>query len=379
MRTIDLIHKAIAAAVVACTLVLASCAVHEWPENGGVEPVEPEPTKYPVILKLNYDTNLPLYRVIENQLKSRASIADKYDVRYTIEIYKVLDVVANTKELYSREVLTRDDVNTLNHSLLINMPEGYYEFYVWTDYVDAGTSNDTFYTTENFSSITVINYQGNNDFRDAFTGVLTSFVTPMTSELIIYNKRPLAKFNFITTDLDRFIDKMLELEAKKESSAQSEYDATPQDAPRGSQQEATAADGSSTEAQTPSRVIDISEYKVVIRYSQFMPSEFDIFSFIPVYSLPNMSFESTITPISDTEAELGFDYVFVNGDEFIIPIIVEVYDKTGQKVSGINPINIPLMRGQLTTVRDEFLTSQASGGIGINPDFEGPDLIYPVN
>lgn len=368
MRTIDFIHKTIAAALMVCTLVLASCAVHEWPENGGVEPVVPEPPKYPVILYLSYDTNLPLYKVMENQLKSRTSMANQYDVRYTIEIYKILDAVTNSKELYSREVLTRDDVNTLNHSLLINIPEGYYEFYVWTDYVDAGSSHDKFYTSENLASITVINHQGNNDFRDAFAGVLTTFVTPMTSELRIFNKRPLAKFNFVTTDLDRFIEHMLELKAKAEAEASSKPGS-----------DSASANDSSPEAEAPSRVIDINEYKVVLRYSQFMPNEFDIFSYIPVYSLPNISFESTITPISDTEAELGFDYVFVNGDEFIIPIIVEVYDKTGQKVSGINPINIPLMRGQLTTVRDEFLTSQASGGIGINPDFEGPDFIYPVN
>ena len=328
MRISNYIYRAIAAALMACTLVLASCAVHEWPKDGG-EPVIPEPPKYPVILYLDYDTDLPLYKVIEYQLESRSAMAVDYDVRYIIEVYTVEDEYLGTKKLYSREMFTRDDVNTLNHSQQLNLPEGKYEFYVWTDYVDAGTTGPKYYLADDITTITVQNHEGNNDFRDAYAGVLKTEITPLTTEVRVMNRRPLAKFSFVTTDLDRFIEHMLELEAQ--AKAESE------------------------------------------------PNEFDIFSYIPIYALPNISFESEITPISDTEAELGFDYVFVNGEEFIVPIIVEVYDKEGKKVSGINPIDVPLMRGQLTIVRDNFLTSQASGGIGINPDFEDPDYIFEVN
>ena len=173
---------------------------------------------------------------------------------------------------------------------------------------------------------------------------------------------------------------MLELEAQ--AKAESEKNEGQEENPR-SDDPAEPASASADEPATASddftRGVNIQDYKVVFRYSQFMPHEVDIFSYIPIYALPNITFESEIKPLSDTEAELGFDYVFVNGEEFVIPIIVEVYDKQGNKVSGINPINVPLMRGQLTTIRDNFLTSQASGGIGINPDFEDPDYIYEVN
>ena len=379
MRAIDFIYRAIVAATLACTLVLASCAVHEWPKEE-VDPVIPEPPKYPVILYLDYDTDLPLYKIIEYQLESRSAMAVDYDVRYIIETYTVLDEQLNRKELYSRDMFTRDDVNTLNHSQLLQLPEGKYEFYVWTDYVDAGTTGPKYYLADDFTTITVHNHEGNNDFRDAFAGVLKVDITPMTTEVRVMNRRPLAKFNFITTDLDRFVEHMLELEAQ--AKAESENNEGQEENPR-SDEPAEPASASADEPATASddftRGVNIQDYKVVFRYSQFMPNEFDIFSYIPIYALPNITFESEIKPLSDTEAELGFDYVFVNGEEFVIPIMVEVYDKQGNKVSGINPINVPLMRGQWTTVRDNFLTSQASGGIGINPDFEDPDYIYEVN
>lgn len=375
MRAINSIYRAIATAV--CTLVLASCGVHEIPNE---KPVFPERITYPVVLYLDYNTELPLYTTVEDKIPARASMAANYDVRYTIEIYEVIDTYLNTRLFYSREVMTRDDVNTLSHSRLINLPEGKFEIYVWTDYVDSGSTADKFYNTTKFDVITVQNHVGNNDFRDAFAGSLKTDVTPLTTELRVTSGRPVAKFNFITTDLDRFIDHLLEMEAEAnaESNNNSNTGGGNSSAADNSNSNDLSGAESSTSAQDPTRGIKIEEYKIVFRYSQFMPNEFDIFSYIPIYALPNITFESTIKPLSLTEAELGFDYVFVNGEEFTLPISLEVYDREGKRISGINPIEVPLMRSQLTTVRDNFLTSQASGGIGINPSFNGPDHIFEV-
>lgn len=381
MRTIDFIYRAIVAALMSGTLVLASCDVHEFPE------VElPEPT-YPVILYLDYNTDLPLYKILENQLKSRTAIAVDYDVRYIIETYKVLDEHLSKRELVSREVLTRDDVNTLNHSKALSLVEGKYELYVWTDYVDTGTTLNKYYNADDFTTITVMNHEGNNDFRDAYAGVAEveikkpdqnvpapqSDLTP-TTEVHVANRRPLAKFNFITTDLDRFIDHVLELEAQAKAEAEKNEGGVSSH----SEEDATRNEDSTPSAEDPTRGVNIKDYKIVIYYNQFMPNEFDIFSYIPIFAIPNMSFVSEIKPISETEAELGSDYVFVNGEEFILPIRLEVYDKQGNRIANTNPLNVPLMRGQLTTVRDNFLTSYASGGIGINPGFQGPDYIFEV-
>ena len=314
-------------------------------------------------------------------------MAVNYDVRYIIETYKVLDEHLSKRELVSREVLTRDDVNTLNHSKALSLVEGKYEFYVWTDYVDTGTTLNKYYNADDFTTITVINHEGNNDFRDAYAGVAEveikkpdpnvpapqSDLTP-TTEVHVANRRPLAKFNFITTDLDRFIEHVLELEAE----AKAESEKNEGGASSHSEDDATRNEDSTPSAEDPTRGVNIKDYKIVIYYNQFMPNEFDIFSYIPIFAIPNMSFVSEIKPISETEAELGSDYVFVNGEEFVLPIRLEVYDKQGNRIANTNPLNVPLMRGQFTTVRDNFLTSYASGGIGINPGFQGPDYIFEV-
>jgi hypothetical protein len=62
-----------------------------------------------------------------------------------------------------------------------------------------------------------------------------------------------------------------------------------------------------------------------------------------------------------------------------VHVVIEVFDKDNVSVSCTEPIPVPMVRSKLTTVRGEFLTSQASGGVGINPGFDGPDFIYDAD
>ncbi len=68
---------------------------------------------------------------------------------------------------------------------------------------------------------------------------------------------------------------------------------------------------------------------------------------------------------------MGFDYVFVGDSESVVSIIVEVYDTDGSLLSRTKSIDVPLMKSKLTTVRGKFLTTDASGGVVVNPDYEG--------
>lgn len=333
----------VATAVVAT--LLFSCSVHEWPYEVEI----PEPSKYPMVLHLNYDTELPQYKIIDYQVSRSGSASDdNHDARYTVEIYKIVNEYLSQKELVLRERFTRDDVSSLDNQMNIELAEGKYAFHVWTDYVDAGTSEDKYYNADNFSAIVITEHEGNNDFRDAFVGHLEMDVTAQTTDIYVENQRPLAKFNFIATDLDEFIAQTLEASGK---SGNAEVDVTD---------------------------IDVSDYRVMFRYSQNMPSEYDHFLDMPVDITPNVRFESKINVLSSTEAEIGFDYVFTNDSDYPTPISVEVYDKDGNLVSFVNDIPVPLKRGHLTTIRSRFLTQKSSGGIGIDPDFEDPDYVYIV-
>lgn len=333
------------AVVAAATLLFASCSVHEWP----YEEVEPELPKYPLTLHLNYLTELPQYVIVDYEVsrsdaQAEAEAEPAHDRRYTLEVYKIINEYTSKKELVLRDRFTEAELNPIDKSLTIELTEGKHEFHVWTDYVDPGTSNDKYYNADNFSAIVITQHVGNTDHRDAFVGHLTADVTELTTDLYVDNVRPLAKFNFIATDLDEFVKEMAKVQQKENGSSE----------------------------------IDLNDYRIMFRYSQNMPSEYDHFLDMPVDIMPSVRWESKIRTISETEAEIGFDYVFTNNSDFPTPISVEVYDKTGNMISAVNDIPVPLKRGELTTIRGRFLTQEASGGIGIDPDFEDPDYIYIV-
>lgn len=119
--------------------------------------------------------------------------------------------------------------------------------------------------------------------------------------------------------------------------------------------------------------IELEDYEVRFRYNMFMPSSFNMFTDKPADSWTGMSFASIMTPINENEISLGFDYVFVNGSETTLSISVEVYNGDNELLAASNPINVPIVRSKLTIVRGAFLTLDASGGVCINPGYDGDD------
>ena len=61
----------------------------------------------------------------------------------------------------------------------------------------------------------------------------------------------------------------------------------------------------------------------------------------------------------------------VNGHESSVAVCMEVYDPDGELIGSTSTISVPTMRGRNTIVRGRFLTSQATGGVGIDPGFDG--------
>ena len=241
------------------------------------------------------------------------------------------------------------DVTDPDHRVSMEIGEGSYRFIVWADYVDGGKEEDKFYATGDFKEITLAgeSHCGNNVFRDAFRGEATATVasgdgTPQ--EITVEMERPLARFQFVTTDLETFITNALK--------------------------EQEARDGAEKE-NSPTKAVNLDDYRIVFRYTGFMPSAFNAFTDKPIDAVTGVSFTGRITRLSDTEAELGFDYVFVNGTESTVPIAVEVYNLENELLSSTDPIDVPLERSKLTIVRGPFLTTQASGGVGIDPGFDG--------
>ena len=320
---------------VLCGMLSASCDVHEFPN-----PVEKE---YPFVLHLNYDTNMPLYKIVEYHEDTR-SLDNNYDIRYIVKVYPAGD----SREELSHYEFFKDELATLENDVTLMLKEGEYKFVVWTDYVSSLNNDDMFYDTQSFEEILLLGdeHYGCNDLRDAFNGTVEAAVSETSLEATVEMGRPMAKFSFISNDLEEFMASMAKMRTVKDN-------------------------GNET------RAVELSDLKVVFHYYGFMPSSFNMFTNKPASAVTGVSFESEIKALNEKEADMGFDYVFVNGAESAVSVYIEVFDADGTLLSGFKPIKVPLVRSKLTVVKANFLTSEASGGVSIVPDFDG-EYNFPV-
>ena len=91
-----------------------------------------------------------------------------------------------------------------------------------------------------------------------------------------------------------------------------------------------------------------------------------------------MSFPGKVEQLSGKEARLASDYIFVNGSESAVMVNLEIRNSKGEVLNQAEGVKVPIVRGKLTTVRDEFLTRSYSPGIGIDPGFDGNiDIVIP--
>ncbi len=318
----------------------AGCDVHEFP-------VIPE--RVPFTLRLNCRTQLPIHEEINYTTRSGRS-SEHHDMRYMINVYRSDDGESFTREADTTVIYTMSLDEEQNHGISLDLPEGHYNFIVWSDHVDRGTDCDKYYNTSDFAEITYPDrsgYEGCNDFRDAFRGTVQAVVDydqhpgggVVIQEAVVHLERPLAKFKFISNDLEEFVGQIV-----------------------------ARAESKGVEA---SKTIDPDDYRVVFRYTGFMPCSFNMFTNKPNDSWTGVSFEGRMIPAGDNEMELGFDYVFVNGTESKTSVVVEVYDREGELLSSTNPVEVPLVRSKMTIVRGNFLTTRATGSVGINPEYNG--------
>lgn len=339
--------------------MLSACDVHEWPDT-------PEFVK--MHLRLNYETDMTEWKhlydgasVIEQGLrKTYESRQDYGKIRYIVRTYPVSEKQRTVQDYTQEFVFTKDISEGYNHEVTLDVLPGNYNVMVWSDLVK--TNSDTYlYNVENFAEIMLQgDHKGNTDYRDAFRGtnsisLVADIVGRLPDTLNVAMQRPLAKFEFITNDVLEFIDK----ETTRISS------------------EANGNRSVLTD-ETTTKTVNIEDYKVVFYYVGFMPNVYSMYTDKPVDSSTGVMFESTLKKLSDSEASIGFDYVFVNGKESAITLKIGIYNNEGTQLSMTEAIEVPLSRSLHTIVTGTFLMSEASGGVSINPDFDGDhNLIFP--
>lgn len=351
----------------ALVALLTSC-VHQFPVT----------TPADVKLTLTFDKDMSYYRtfIFPDETKSASSrdlydelfeqnFADhaSYDLRYTIEAYPVLGNGSISRDPEQRWVFTADDpLASEDLTVTLTIGEGKYEFRAWADYVADGSQSDLFYKTNNWvDGIRVYSnngHQGNTDWRDAFAGKQIvevirygSIVEPSSGTIQMH--RPLGKYIFITNDLDDFTTKVLR----------------------------TKSEQAELQGSTKVPEFNINDYSLTIAYTGFMPSSYSMITDRANDSEVNVRFTSKLYQIDEKRAIMGFDYVYANPENSTqtnVIMGIELKDKDGTVLASHNSVRVPLKRSQYTIIEGRFLLQESSGGITLNPDFEG-EFIVPVN
>ena len=348
-----------AIAAVTAAMALSSCDVHEFPDP----PTPPPGDIGRIAIRVHVDDGeMPLHTTVyyDEESRTRGARADMaWDLRYQVNVYKASDTPdsrVSTRTPLVSTVITAEAYDFREQFVYLDLPKGDYRVVVWADNVERNSTSDWFYNTSNFTEIVFPQQEGgrvegNTDYRDAFRGEdyftvtseqvrSTSLERPGSEIDVVADvplHRPMAKFRFVTTDLAEFLDK----------------NGIPSHAPGESAPE-------------------LNDYTVLVRYTGYMPCAYNVFTDKPVDSRLGQWFDARIRRIDLSDAELGYDYVFVNGSETSVQVALDVYlRRTGEKISGTTPINCPIVRGKITEIRGRFLTTFAEGGVGIDPGFDG--------
>ena len=157
-------------------------------------------------------------------------------------------------------------------------------------------------------------------------------------------ERPLAKIEVITTDVDRFLYNQAMKRAQLSKNGSIQQDEVPQ---------------------------DLAALKVTVDYAGYFPTGFNAYENKPNDAQTGVSFDCPVTQLSESEAHMAGDYVFVNGTESAVTVNLSVRDQSGNLINQVNGVNVPIVRGKHTIIRDDFLTKIYTPGIGIDTGFDG--------
>ena len=342
-------------------MLLSACDIHQWPETR---------KNMPVILHLHYETDFWVWGHSYNQETGIVSqtlsdeegvdeghpgtserynaMLDRGTMRYIVRAYRS----GNRSEYVKEFVFTRDISEGYDCDITIGLEPGDYEIVVWSDLCER--SGDTpFYDASDFRSIDLQyrNYHACTDYRDGFRGTTSTVSLEETirvtdpEEADIIMRRPMAKYEFIATDLSRFAEREL-----------------------------TRRTSLAGKAAVP---INVNDYTVRFYYINYVPVSYSAMSDRLVDSTVGLVFESSLSELSTSEASLGFDYVLLNSGGTSVRVQIGIYDETGERVAMTPIVDVPLRRDHHTVLRGTFMSQDEpssggnSGGVGIDPGFEG--------
>lgn len=331
--------------LLALPFLMAACTLHEEPELTADGELGVDPTEVNVEVNLTLDLNLPEQGNEENS-SARVSANTDYLHRFIVEAYFNRQPVA-------RQVFVENITDRTHLSLPVSMKlhARSYQLVVWKDYVSAETpEEDLHYNTQ--SLVPVIpnraSHTGNTEYKDVFVGTTSLDLTAYADqwgavvEQDVTLQRPVARYELIATDVDKFLQRIADGEVNGET------------------------------------------FTARIKYSGYLPVGYNALDNVPKHSLMYMQYNTSFElPEEGTdELRVGFDYVFVSNEgSASVPMEIEIVNEENVTVAN-SVLNVPLERGKNTVWTGEFLTGddqggqggdepgEDEGGIGIDPDYD---------
>lgn len=313
--------------LLALPFLMAACTLHEEPELTADGELGVDPTEVNVEVNLTLDLNLPEQGNEENS-SARVSANTDYLHRFIVEAYLNRQPVA-------RQVFVESITDRTHLSLPVSMKLHAlsYQLVVWKDYVSAETpQEDLHYNTQ--SLVPVIpnraSHTGNTEYKDVFVGTTSLDLTAYADqwgavvEQDVALQRPVARYELIATDVDKFLQRIADGEVSGE------------------------------------------RFTARIKYSGYLPVGYNVLDDVPKHSLMYMQYNTSFdVPEEGTdELRVGFDYVFVSNEgSASVPMEIEIVNENNVTVAN-SVLNVPLERGKNTVWTGEFLTGDDQGGQG---------------
>lgn len=336
--------------------LMSSCDVHQWPEQQQDVP-EPDVPPVTISLRLEYDTDFyvwehrydPVLGKVEEMYPSLDIFPDypgassKYEniapsgrMETCIRVFPASNSSQCVGEYTFSDTL---DGVSYDRDIEMEIPDdgGVYDLVVWSHLLRTDDMG-AFYEPSDFNRVHLIpeNYRGNTDYRDGFRGrIRIDAATEVNGRYVVRMNRPMGKFELVTTDLSEFLDR-------------------------------------ETEVRHLSARASAEDYRVVISFPMYYPSSYSAMDDRLENASTGVSFETRMTVTGESEASLGFEYVLLNNImDNGVQTSVAVYRMDGTRVAGSSVFTIPMRRDYHTLLRGAFLTMEGSGGVGIDPGFNG--------
>lgn len=312
-------------------IAFTSC-IHEYPEGEGVD-------SSTILTDLTFTTNsdMDIYPLTKTDVQGELEGVYRFKVcvyENDFEGQLVLE-----REIYVTPDVTGNGTAYLQEKLHARN----YKVAVWVEWVSAIGEVSPIYNSDRLQAITFKgDYVGDTEKKICFSGTydldLSGYAKQQFAEVSesYVVKIPLAKIQLVSTDLSDFIS----LKAKRA----------------------------------------IEEYIVRWDYVLYFPTGFNVLTQKPNEADLNIGFETLLEEYADNpdKADMGMDYVFVNGTESQVTINLTVYDAEGNELNTYQGIEVPIKRGFKTIIEGKFLMLNKSTGIGINPEFDGEfNIVLP--